>query len=240
MEKNKNSISLSKFLADAGIAARRKATELIKSGLVTVNDKVISEPGHKLNCTDIIKYNNKIVKPADRVYILLNKPRNYISTVSDERGRNTILDLIKLKTNVRLYPVGRLDRNTTGLILITNDGDLSQKLSHPRHKVSKTYHVTLDRPVEAADLDKIRRGLRLRDGIIKTDRVYAVQGTKKHSIVIELHSGKNRIVRRIFEHLGYKIKKLDRIKYARLTKKNLICGSWRILTKKEVEQLKLL
>jgi len=238
MKNNPTSTSLSKFLATAGIAARRKATILIKDGAVTVNNKIITEPGYKLSDNDIVRYRNKIVKPEDKTYILLNKPKNYITTAQDERNRKTVIDLITLKTKTRLYPVGRLDRNTTGLLLITNDGILAQKLAHPRHKITKSYRVTLSRPLETHDFEKLKNGLRLADGFIKPDRLYTVSGTKKHQVIIELHSGKNRIIRRIFAKLDYTIKQLDRFKYANLTKKNLPIGKWRLLTKKEIENLK--
>ena len=238
MKNNQTSTSLSKFLATAGIAARRKATTLIKDGVVTVNNKIITEPGYKLTANDIVRYRNKIVKPEEKTYILLNKPKNYITTAQDERNRKTVIDLITLKTKTRLYPVGRLDRNTTGLLLITNDGILAQKLAHPRRKITKSYRVTLSRPLESHDFEKLKTGFRLADGFIKPDRLYTVSGTKKHQVIIELHSGKNRIIRRIFAKLDYTIKQLDRFKYADLTKKNLPIGKWRLLTKKEIENLK--
>lgn len=234
----KKETSLSKFLATAGIASRRKVVDLIKNGEITVNHHVITEPGYKLAAQDTIKYQDKVITTSKKIYILLNKPRNYITTVKDEHDRKTVLDLIEIPTKVRLYPVGRLDRNTTGLILLTNDGELAQKLAHPKHVTPKAYRITLTRPFDALSLDKLNFGINLTDGFIKPDRLYLVPGSKKTQVIIEIHSGKNRIIRRIFEKLGYEIYQLDRFKYAGLTKKNLLIGKWRHLTPKEIETLK--
>ena len=234
----KNEISLSKFLATSGIAARRKATDLIKEGVISVNNQVVNEPGYKLKSSDVVKYRDQIVKPAEKIYILLNKPRNYITTVKDEHDRKTVLELINIKTKTRLYPVGRLDRNTTGLLLLTNDGELAQKLAHPKYNTTKVYRVTLKRPFDTHAFVKLNAGIRLDDGLIKPDHTYIVAGSKRTQLVIEIHSGKNHVIRRIFERLDYEIKQLDRVQYAGLTKKNLPIGHWRSLTKKEIESLK--
>src|SRR3989339_351835 len=235
---NTKETSLSKFLATAGIAARRKVVDVIKNGEITVNHHVITEPGYKITSKDTVRYQSKEVRQPEKVYILLNKPRNYITTVKDERDRKTVLNIIDDSISSRLYPVGRLDRNTTGLLLLTNGGELAQKLSHPRHETSKAYRVTLTKPFDTLSLDKLNFGINLTDGFIKPDRLYLVPGSKKTQVIIEIHSGKNRIIRRIFEKLGYEIYQLDRFKYAGLTKKNLLIGKWRHLTAKELETLK--
>lgn len=229
--------SLSKYIATSGVAARRKVLELIKNGLIFVNDKVITEPGHKIGPDDVVKYQDQIVRPERKVYIVLNKPRNCITTASDEHGRRTVLELIQDRNLPRIFSVGRLDRNTTGLLLLTNDGELAQRLGHPRYMVDKAYTAILDRPIESIDLDKIRSGVRLQEGRIKPDKIYAIAGSKKRGIVIEIHSGQNRIIRRIFEHFGYEVTSLDRFQYACLTKKGLPCGAWRYLTPREIAKL---
>ena len=230
--------SLSKFLATAGVDSRRKVIELIKNGAITVNHAVVTEPGYKLKSQDAVRYKNKLINESTKTYILINKPRNYITTVKDERNRKTVLDLVNIPKDIRLYPIGRLDRNTTGLILLTNDGDFAQKLAHPKHQTSKTYRVNLSRPIDTGSLEKLHFGIRLIDGVIKPDRVYVAPGSKKTQVIVEIHSGKNRIIRRIFEHLGYEIVSLDRFKYAGLTKKNLPIGTWRYLTPNEIQALK--
>lgn len=235
--KQLSSMNLCKYLALSGVAARRKAVLIIKEGLVTVNDVVIQEPGYQVQPNDKVKYEDRIIKPEKKVYIVLNKPKNYITTLADEENRTTVMDLIHNPKLPRLFPVGRLDRNTTGLLLITNDGILAQKLAHPRNHITKAYRATLDRPLESIDLDKLHLGVPLPDGRIKPDKAYMVPGSNKHEIVVELHSGKNRIVRRIFEFLGYKIRALDRFKLAGLTKQGLERGAWRFLTPIEVERL---
>ncbi|MBD3232020.1 pseudouridine synthase [Candidatus Dependentiae bacterium] len=234
----RNKVYLAKYLAYCGLCSRRKAVILIKKGLIKVNEEVIKEVTYFVEPKDIIKYKNKIIKPQDFIYTLLNKPKNYITTLSDEKGRKTVLDLIKNEQMQRIYPVGRLDRNTTGLLLLTNDGQLAQKLSHPKFGISKKYHVVLDKPFLPKDFELLKKGLRLKDGFIKPDKLYYGRSLSKKHIILQLHSGKNLIVRRIFEHLGYKIKKLDRVEYAGLTKKGLSQGKWRLLTKKEIEALK--
>ncbi len=230
---------LNKYLAHAGICSRRKAVELIKSGKVTINHFPILEPGYMVRETDVVRYNKRIVKPEEKIYILLNKPAGYISTVSDEHDRNTVLELLeKAHKDHRLYPIGRLDRDTTGLLIFTNDGDLAQKLAHPRYNVQKVYQVMLDQALRNEDMQKISNGLKLKDGEIAVDRIIYVPQKPHTHIRITLHSGKNRIVRRIFEHLGYKIITLDRIKYAGLSIRNVPRGGWRKLTEQEITKLK--
>jgi len=230
---------LNKFIAHCGICSRRKADELIKAGQVKVSGTVVKEPGHRVMPTDRVKYEGKILKPVRRkIYVLMNKPKNTITTTNDERGRKTVLDVIGDKVKERIYPVGRLDRATTGLLLLTNDGDLAKKLSHPSHKVQKVYHVVLNKPVTDAHIKKIRKGLTLEDGFAEVDAVSHVEGAEKNEVGIEIHIGKNRIVRRIFESLGYEVDKLDRVYYGGLTKKNLPRGWFRHLNKQEVIMLK--
>ncbi len=230
---------LNKFLAHCGIASRRAADTLIMQGHVTVNGVVVQEMGYKVKEIDVVHFKGKHVKPVDKlVYYLLNKPRNVLSTSQDERGRKTVVDILAKKVSERVYPIGRLDRNTSGLILLTNDGELTKKLSHPSHKVPKVYHVTLDKNLSLKDMESIRNGVTLEDGMIKADSLHFMENMPKREVQIELHSGKNRVVRRIFEHLGYEIIKLDRVYYAGLTKKNLPRGFFRHLTKEEIRMLK--
>jgi len=231
---------LNKYLAHAGIASRREADELIKNGMVTVNGEVITEMGYKVNENDEVRFGGEIVRPEKKVYVLLNKPKNYITTTKDERNRKTVMELVKDASKFRIYPVGRLDRKTTGVLLLTNDGELAEKLLHPKNKVEKIYHVVLDRNLKSSDMEKIRNGLKLEDGMIYVDDISYIQGAPKSEVGIKIHSGRNRIVRRIFEHLGYDVKKLDRVMFAGLTKKGLERGKWRHLTKKEVDFLKML
>ncbi len=231
-------IRLNKFVAHCGICSRREAAELVKSGKVTVNDSVQSNPAFEVTEKDKVFYEGKQIKLHQKLfYILLNKPKNIITTLNDERGRKTVFDLIKQEISDRIYPVGRLDRNTTGLLLLTNDGDLAHKLTHPSHKMKKIYHATLDKNLSKADMERILLGVKLDDGIAEVDGLeYA--NDKKNEVGIEIHSGKNRIVRRIFEHLGYETIKLDRVYFAGLTKKNIPRGKFRHLTDKEIIQLK--
>lgn len=230
---------LNKFISNAGVCSRRQADEYIKAGYVSVNDEVVLEMGYKVKQKDVVKFKNKKVQNDKKVYVLLNKPKGYLTTVSDDRERKTVMELVNTVKDVRLYPVGRLDRNSTGVLLMTNDGELAQKLSHPSGEVTKVYQVELDKPLDQKDLLKIREGVELEDGKAKVDQVeYTLpRGDDKH-VGIELHSGKNRIVRRIFEHLDYEVQKLDRVLYAGLTKKNLPRGKWRFLTEKEIIFLK--
>jgi 23S rRNA pseudouridine2605 synthase len=230
---------LNKYIAHCGICSRRQAIEYVKDGLVSVNGAVVTEPGYLVRKGEVVHFKGQEVKPEQqKVYILMNKPKGYITTLSDERGRDTVMDLLQGKVKERVFPVGRLDRATTGLLVLTNDGELAKKLSHPSHKMKKVYHVVLDRPLPLADLERILQGLELEDGPVKVDAVGYVQGAGKNEIGIEIHVGRNRIVRRIFEHLGYEVKRLDRTFYAGLTKKDLPRGFWRHLSEKEVIMLK--
>lgn len=230
---------LNKFLAHSGIASRRAADTLIMQGHVTVNGVIVQEMGYKVQEKDVVLFKGQPIKPVDKlVYYLLNKPRNVLSTTDDEKGRKTVIDILAKKIQERVYPIGRLDRNTSGLILLTNDGELTKRLSHPSHKVPKVYHATLDKNLSLKDMELIRTGITLEDGEIKADSLHFMEGLGKREIQIELHSGKNHIVRRIFEHLGYEVVKLDRTYYAGLTKKNLPRGFFRPLTKEEVRMLK--
>lgn len=230
---------LNKFLAHCGICSRRDAAKLIEEGKVKVNGEVVTTPGYKVTDKDEVVFNKKKLQVTKNlVYILLNKPKDYITTTDDPQGRKTVLQLIKAATPQRVYPIGRLDRNTSGVLLLTNDGDLTQKLSHPSYEVSKIYEARLDKALSKADFDKILAGLTLEDGPVTVDALAYADSKDKSVIGIEIHSGKNRIVRRIFEHLGYDVKYLDRVMYAGLTKKNVERGKWRFLTEKEVRLLK--
>jgi 23S rRNA pseudouridine2605 synthase len=232
-------IRLNRYIANSGICSRRKADELIAAGVVSVNNIVISELGHKVDpAKDNIRYNGELLKREKRVYVLLNKPKDYITTTDDPQERRTVMQLVEKASRERIYPVGRLDRNTTGLLLMTNDGDLADKLSHPRNGITKIYQVELDKSLSQGDLNKIQYGLELEDGLIKPDSVSYVAGGSKKEIGIQIHSGKNRIVRRIFEHLGYDVVKLDRVVYGNLTKKDLPRGRWRYLEEHELIQIK--
>lgn len=226
--------ALSKFLAQAGLASRRKVVDLIENGHIKINGTIIKEPGYKVTATDVITYNDKPIMQEEKIYILLNKPKDYITTVSDEKGRKTVMDIIKDAIDIRVYPVGRLDRNTTGLLVLTNDGELAQRLAHPKHEIEKQYAVTLDKLLTQEDKVAIEKGLTLSDGFIKVDAIRYAQ-KMRNEVLVQLHSGKNRIVRRIFEFLGYEVKKLDRVGYAGLTKKGLLVGEWRYLTAQEIE-----
>lgn len=229
---------LNKFLAHCGVASRRKAGEYIQEGKVKVNGKIIKEIGHRVLDSDKVFYNGKQLKRKRFVYILLNKPKNFITTTSDEKDRKTVMELVKSATSERIYPVGRLDRMTMGLLLFTNDGELANDLMHPSNEVEKLYAVGLDKPLKEADIKKIRKGLTLEDGFAQVDQVEYQKNKSKHDIGISLHIGKNRIVRRIFEHLGYTVVRLDRVIYAGLTKKDLPRGNWRALSQGEVGKLK--
>ena len=232
----KEGIRLNKYLSNAGIASRREADTLISAGLVSINGKIVTELGIRVMPKDIVKFNNETVNPDKKIYVLLNKPKDYITTLNDPEGRKTVLDLVKDACKERIYPVGRLDRNTTGLLLLTNDGIITEKLSHPKYNKKKIYHVFLETAVSFEDMIRIKEGIELEDGLIAADQIDYVNNAQDE-IGIELHSGRNRIVRRIFEHLGYSIKKLDRVYYAGLTKKNLPRGKWRYLTQQEISKL---
>jgi len=232
-------IRLNRYIANAGICSRRKADELIEAGVVSVNNVVINELGHKVDpMKDEIRYNGSLLRREKMVYVLLNKPKDYITTTEDPQERRTVMHLVEKASKERIYPIGRLDRNTTGLLLMTNDGDLADKLSHPRSNITKLYQVELNKSLVQGDMNKIQYGLELEDGVIKPDSISYVAGGTKREIGIQIHSGKNRIVRRIFEHLGYEVVKLDRVIYAGLTKKDLTRGRWRYLDEKEIIQLK--
>ena len=232
-------LRLNKFLANAGICSRREADEFIQAGVVTVNGEVVTELGTKVLRTDEVKFHDQPVTIEKKVYVLLNKPKDYVTTSDDPQQRKTVMDLVKNACPERIYPVGRLDRNTTGVLLLTNDGDLASKLTHPKYLKKKIYHVYLDKNVTAHDLQQITEGIQLEDGEIKADDVQYAHPTDKKQVGIEIHSGKNRIVRRIFEALGYRVQKLDRVQFAGLTKKNLKRGDWRYLTEEEVDRLRM-
>jgi 23S rRNA pseudouridine2605 synthase len=232
---------LNKFIAHAGICSRRDAAEIVKFGKIKVNGVLITEPGYKVSAKDDISMDGKkLILEKKLVYILLNKPKDCITTTEDPRGRKTVLDLIRRATDERVYPVGRLDRNTSGVLLLTNDGELSQLLTHPSHEVKKVYHIVLDRPLEKKDFEQILKGVVLEDGLAGADVLAYPDNKDKTQVGIEIHSGRNRIVRRIFEHLGYVVRSLDRVMFAGLTKKNVERGRWRYLTEKEVRALKYL
>lgn len=232
---------LNKFIAHAGVCGRREAADLVKDGKVTVNGDKVFEPGYKVSSKDkVIVKGKQVFLQRNAVYILLNKPKDYITTANDPQGRKTVLDLIKNATPERVYPVGRLDRNTTGVLILTNDGELAQKLTHPSFEVKKIYEVTLDKPVLKKDLESILSGITLEDGFVQADSVGYADDKQKNIVGIEIHSGRNRIVRRIFEHLGYDVKGLDRVMFANLTKKNVDRGKWRFLNEKEVRLLKFM
>ena len=232
-------IRLNKYLANAGKCSRREADEMIQAGVVTVNGQVVTELGTKVLRTDVVRFHDEPVTLEKKVYVLLNKPKDYVTTSDDPQQRKTVMDLVKNACPERIYPVGRLDRNTTGVLLLTNDGDLASKLTHPKYLKKKIYHVYLDRNVTAHDLQQIAEGIMLDDGEIKADDVQYADPNDKKQVGIEIHSGKNRIVRRIFESLGYKVTKLDRVQFAGLTKKNLRRGDWRYLTEEEVDRLRM-
>ncbi|MGO1597623.1 MAG: pseudouridine synthase, partial [Sphingobacterium sp.] len=232
-------IRLNRYISNSGICSRRKADELIAAGVISVNGEAVTELGIKVDPTkDEVRYNNERLKREKMVYVLLNKPKDYITTTDDPQERKTVMHLVSKATKERIYPVGRLDRNTTGLLLLTNDGNLADKLSHPRNNMSKLYQIELNKSLTQGDLNKIQFGLELEDGFVKPDEISYVVGASKREIGIQIHSGKNRIVRRIFESLGYDVIKLDRVVYASLTKKDLPRGRWRFLEEKEIIQLK--
>lgn len=232
-------IRLNKYLANAGVCSRREADEYIQAGAVTVNGTVVTELGTKVLRSDEVKFRDQDVTMEKKVYVLLNKPKDYVTTSDDPQQRKTVMDLVKDACSERIYPVGRLDRNTTGVLLLTNDGDLASKLTHPKFLKKKVYHVYLDKPVTAHDLQQIAEGVELEDGEVHADAISYASATDEKQVGIEIHSGKNRIVRRIFESLGYRVVKLDRVQFAGLTKKNLRRGDWRFLSQKEVEMLRM-
>ena len=232
-------IRLNKFMANAGICSRREADELIQQGLVKINGVVVTELGTKISHNDVVEYDEKVVALESKCYILLNKPKDVVTTSDDPNGRKTVLDLVKGACNERIYPVGRLDRNTTGVLLLTNDGDLASKLTHPKYVKKKIYHVWCDKDIAEEDMQRIADGIELEDGPIHADAISYATEKDRNQAGIEIHSGRNRIVRRIFESLGYHVTKLDRVYFAGLTKKNLARGRWRYLTQEEVNYLKM-
>lgn len=230
---------LNKFLAHAGISSRREADTLIQAGLVKVNGKVVTEMGHKVGPGDEVRYNDAIVRSEKKVYLLLNKPKGFITTTDDPKARKTVMELVSGACKERIYPVGRLDRQTTGVLMFTNDGELADKLLHPSNGAQKIYDVVLSKALAKADLAKIEDGLELEDGPVSVDQIAYVEDKDRKHIGIELHVGRNRIVRRIFEHLGYEVVKLDRVSFSGLTKKRLSRGQWRFLSSKEVDFLRM-
>ncbi|TAF67954.1 MAG: rRNA pseudouridine synthase, partial [Cytophagales bacterium] len=235
--KSRQTMRLNRYIAQSGVCSRREADQLIMQGRISVNGNVIQEMGYQVQIGDVVKYNGKPIKAEKLVYVLLNKPKDFITTTHDPQERRTVMDLVKNACRERIYPIGRLDRNTTGLLLLTNDGELAKKLSHPAHKVRKIYLATLDKPIAQKDYDQILAGIELEDGFIKADKLEIVTPDYL-TIGIEIHSGRNHIVKRIFEHLGYQVIKLDRTVFANLTKKNVPRGEWRMLTPQEVILLK--
>lgn len=232
-------IRLNKYIAHAGICSRREADKLIEAGLVSVNGKVVTQVGTKVLAQDDVRYNGERLGNERKVYLLLNKPKDYVTTVEDPHAKKTVMELVSKACKERIYPVGRLDKNTTGVLLLTNDGELTRKLTHPSFNKKKIYHVFLDKNLVHSDMKKIANGLDLDDGEIKVDAIAYASNDNKKEIGLEIHSGKNRIVRRIFESLDYKVTKLDRVYFAGLTKKNLPRGRWRFLTEKEIKMLKM-
>lgn len=239
-EVHKDTIRLNKYIANAGICSRREADELIKQGLVQVNGNVVTEMGYQVQKTDKVNFDGQNITPEKPVYVLLNKPKGYISTTKDEKARKTVMDLVANASPYRLFPVGRLDRSTTGVILLTNDGHLTKKLTHPSFDVKKIYHVVLDRKLSSEDFKIIQEGIRLEEGVAQIDHISFIEGKPKNEIGIEIHIGWNRVIRRIFQKLGYEVDTLDRVMFAGLTKKNIKRGHWRILTELEVNNLKML
>ncbi|MEG2150785.1 MAG: pseudouridine synthase, partial [Bacteroidaceae bacterium] len=232
-------VRLNKYLANAGVCSRREADEFITAGVVSVNDVIVTELGTKIKRTDSVKFHEDTVSAERKVYVLLNKPKDCVTTSDDPQARLTVMDLVKGACNERIYPVGRLDRNTTGVLLLTNDGDMASKLTHPKYLKKKIYHVYTDKNVTKHDMEQIAAGVTLEDGEIQADSIDYASETDKSQVGIEIHSGKNRVVRRIFESLGYKVTKLDRVLFAGLTKKNLRRGEWRYLTEQEVNMLRM-
>ena len=232
-------IRLNKYISNAGICSRRDADDLISKGLVTINGEVVTELGRKVTLDDTIRFEGKRLNPERKVYILLNKPKGFVTTIDDPHADRTVMELVSNACTERIYPVGRLDIQTTGLLLFTNDGELTTKLTHPSYEKKKVYHVQLDRDLLPEDLEKIVNGIELEDGLIVADDIHRIDQDDARQVGIEIHSGKNRIVRRIFEHFGYKVEKLDRVLFAGLTKKDLPRGRYRFLTPSEINFLKM-
>jgi 23S rRNA pseudouridine2605 synthase len=236
-KKPDSDIRLNKYIANAGVCSRREADEYIKAGAVTVNGKVVSELGSKIKQGDVVNLDGHVIKPEKKVYILLNKPKDFVTTVDDPHATRTVMDLIKHACDERVYPVGRLDRNSTGVLLFTNDGELTKRLTHPKYRKRKIYHIHLDKNMVKTDMQKLVEGIELEDGLAQADMVSFPDESDKKQVGIEIHSGKNRIIRRMMESLGYKVLKLDRVYFAGLTKKNLPRGKWRFLSSKEINLL---
>lgn len=237
---NAEGMRLNRFIANAGVCSRREADTYIEAGVVTINGKPATQLGTRVMPGDEVRFDGRLLSAERKVYLLLNKPKDFVTTTDDPHADRTVMELIKNACEERVYPVGRLDRNTTGLLLFTNDGDLSKKLTHPSHNMKKIYQVSLDKPLTKADLEQIAEGIELEDGFVGADAISYINAEDKTEIGIEIHSGKNRVVRRIFEHFGYRVKKLDRVFFAGLTKKNLSRGKYRFLTDKEVQFLKMI
>ncbi|CAL2083656.1 pseudouridine synthase [Tenacibaculum sp. 190524A05c] len=233
-------IRLNKYISNSGICSRREADTYIEHGSITVNGQLMTEMGYKVQPGDEVRFDGTLISMEQKRYILLNKPKNYITTMEDDRGRKTVMELVGNATKERIYPVGRLDRNTTGLLLFTNDGELAKKLTHPKHNVRKLYHASLDKKLALSDLEKLRGDVVIEGKRVFIDAVSYVEGEKKTEVGIEIHSGRNRIVRKIFDHVGYHVTKLDRVIFAGLTKKNLPRGRYRELTQQEINNLKML
>jgi len=239
-EEESKGIRLNKYIANAGICSRRDADTFIQAGSASVNGKTITQLGFRVQAGDEVRFDGSVISPETKRYVLLNKPKNYITTMDDERQRKTVMELIRTASKERIYPVGRLDRMTTGLLLFTNDGEMAKKLTHPKHQVRKLYHVTLDKKLAMDDLRKIGENFVLDGKMVFVDKISYIENKPKFEVGIEIHSGRNRIVRKIFEHFGYNVTKLDRVIFAGLTKKNLSRGVWRHLTQQEVNNLKMI
>lgn len=231
-------MQINKYIAHSGICSRRKADEAVLKGLVTVNGDFMTDVTYRVQEGDVVAFQDKVIKPEEHVYIIINKPKGVVTTVEDERDRKTVVDLVKLPKPARLYPVGRLDRMTTGLLLLTNDGEFAQKLAHPSYGVEKKYYVTLKCPLALSHFIELKNGIRLVDGFTKPDKIVFVEGSKRTHLIVELHSGKNRIIRRMFAHFQARVETLDRFSYANISKKGLKPGAWRHLTPDEVQALK--
>lgn len=236
---NEDQVRLNKYLSNAGICSRREADVLIQTGVVSVNGTIVTELGYKIAPEDVVQYDGETINAEIKRYVLLNKPKGFITTMDDPRGRKTVMSLVKKACRERIYPVGRLDRETTGLLLFTNDGDMAKKLTHPRYQAKKIYHVELNKPVTKEDMERLLRGVDLEDGKTRVDEVSYIENGNSTEVGVEIHSGKNRIVRRLFEAMGYVVVKLDRVQFAGLTKKDLPRGYYRHLTEQEVSFLKM-
>jgi len=232
------SMRLNRFIANSGICSRREADTYIAAGVVKINGKIVTALGTKVNAGDKVEFEGRIIRSEAKIYIALNKPKSVISAVSSDRGERTVIDIVRNCCSERLYPVGRLDKNTTGVLLLTNDGDMTKRLTHPSGNVKKLYHASLDKSLKIEDMQKLADGIVLEDGAVKADEISYIDGNKRE-IGVQMHSGKNRIVRRMFEHLGYEVKNLDRVLFAGITKKNIPRGKWRFLTSKEIDFLKM-